>query len=658
MNIKLHQALFGYEGGHQLLASSVRLPNQARHALAVATDISGSAPESGFEKAFTGFQLPETEYFSLFCTWLAPEMRRPGCVWSHVLLIELPDIAEIRDLGTLRTFFTRPTTPLVTENYARPLEYRHSIHDTPLSAIKDDSVALPLINALYGDSIRPVILPAIKSSDYEALIFSIWSQQWPKLRRNFCFSTGSFADRATSGSIFDLQVTPIGNLHAWPRNGKHLIIEPEFSKKLLEAWVEEALYDLHEPNIHGLRAFMSQYGADLLYPRASFASLTKAFHGTRYNKAGNWKETLRNVAQDFPQPSDALRLKEGLISFQENTRIENLETIWETLLFLLNDPYAAAYSEISNPKSLVMRLWVDNRPRLLDKFSQLIQLDATPITTSFATALTDVLHPDDLRYVWEIHPELLSTIVRNRPDLSFDDDVWQLPISAQRRVLDALFQSDLKKKDWTEVIVAMLSANSDLAGKEAVVRAGHLAIEAIYRWVEGGGLQNHLPSNIWREAFEVLAVDQLNSMSLSPLRLALCAWLAPINEARRISGSRSDIQALVREPFDELPKPLHLPTAFFITTVGLLSDGHSGLPLLARGFMKVHNALATDDYPWESWQLLSPLLPSLGWFRDWDRCEKLRRALRDWLLEHHISMDSFDRTTDTLTRQYAPENMR
>ena len=89
--ILIHQALFGYDAGHHLLRTSTQLAPEVSRALSVATDLSGSPPKEGYEMSFTGMPLPGTEYYGLFCTWLAPEMPRPGCVWSHVLLI---DIAE------------------------------------------------------------------------------------------------------------------------------------------------------------------------------------------------------------------------------------------------------------------------------------------------------------------------------------------------------------------------------------------------------------------------------------------------------------------------------------------------------------------------------------------------------------------------------------
>jgi hypothetical protein len=64
----------------------------------------------------------------------------------------------------------------------------------------------------------------------------------------------------------------------------------------------------------------------------------------------------------------------------------------------------------------------------------------------------------------------------------------------------------------------------------------------------------------------------------------------------------------------------------------------AAIKLLARGFFIVHDALASDNYSPEDWLLLSPELPQLGMWRDWDRCKKLRRAVRYCSSEHKPSI--------------------
>src|SRR4051794_284651 len=82
-----HQALYGYDDGHRLLASSVELDGVDQHLLARQTD-SPDAGTPGWEALLAGYPLPSGRY-AWTMTWPAPEMSRPGCVWTHVLILDL-----------------------------------------------------------------------------------------------------------------------------------------------------------------------------------------------------------------------------------------------------------------------------------------------------------------------------------------------------------------------------------------------------------------------------------------------------------------------------------------------------------------------------------------------------------------------------------------
>src|ERR1043166_1580444 len=120
-DIQVDQALFGYSEGHSLIASSTTFSPTTLQLLSALTDMSGPVMVPGFEESYTGLYLPETDYYALCKTWFAPEMRRPGCVWSHVLLIHLADIASLEDPGTLRQVFVRPWSGF------DAVEYRKSV---------------------------------------------------------------------------------------------------------------------------------------------------------------------------------------------------------------------------------------------------------------------------------------------------------------------------------------------------------------------------------------------------------------------------------------------------------------------------------------------------------------------------------------------------
>jgi hypothetical protein len=71
-----------------------------------------------------------------------------------------------------------------------------------------------------------------------------------------------------------------------------------------------------------------------------------------------------------------------------------------------------------------------------------------------------------------------------------------------------------------------------------------------------------------------------------------------------------------------------------LVTLGLRSTVPEAVHLILRGYFVVYDALASTDYPWESWSLLANELPQPGWWRDWDLCERLRQGVRQWLYKY------------------------
>ena len=95
--MRLDQTLHGYKDGHRLLRASRELPASTHRQMALLSDMSGSTLVRGFEEYLTGYPLPEIGVYAIARTWYAPEMRRPGCVWTHTLLCSFADLQQIVD---------------------------------------------------------------------------------------------------------------------------------------------------------------------------------------------------------------------------------------------------------------------------------------------------------------------------------------------------------------------------------------------------------------------------------------------------------------------------------------------------------------------------------------------------------------------------------
>jgi hypothetical protein len=307
--------------------------------------------------------LSGTNVYTLFCTWLAPEMSRPGCVWSHVLFIEFADLATLVDLASLKSLFRRPKQSF--QAYEVPLSFTPNANFIiPDTSLPTTAASKELLLGLYAWPEQPLVAIADENAGLERVTFAIWSQQWPRLRREFRFSTGSFADRGRTGAPFELQISPTANRRAWQRSDKFTLIgrqENQLSTSSSIKWLRYAETDLAMPDIEGFRAFLRSYGADVGSPRSAFSRLAETFERT-HSAAGDWRETLEAIGNAFPDPSDALTLKRTMVEAEEDSNHVPLAgRVAAIISFFLTSPLAPAFARAEAGFSEVCPVDVDER---------------------------------------------------------------------------------------------------------------------------------------------------------------------------------------------------------------------------------------------------------------------------------------------------------
>jgi hypothetical protein len=630
----VQQALFGYREGHNLLASSISLSPQARHFLATITDSSGTESSDGFDCGYTGVPVPDTDYYALFCTWLAPEMPRPGCVWSHVLLVELTDLARISNLSVLWKLYRRPTIPaqLGFSDYLQELTLEQTLDTGVFTKSIDRHRASVLLNALYEQPESGVVVLDQECSPWEEIVFDIWSQQWPRLRRNFAFSTSSLGDRRLAGVSFDLQIAPAKSDRLWRRKGLPTLVVDMMSENsqvaLEQSWINVVLADLEHHGASELRNFFFAYASDIEKPRRAFPLLVKAYTSLSTNL--DWGERLRSIGTIFPNESEALRLKEMLVTPNNPAK---LDREWSTAAFLLGSPEAKAYAKVPfDHVGLAPNLWNDKREDVLALIARLVRQDEHPSSRAFANAIGKCVAPNDLHSIAQRHPELIPVFISQRTELAHEVGTWELPGYVQSQIFEVLEGLSLSQEEWGGIMEAMFVAATFVSVNSAVRNSGSYAMPGAFRWLNHEISKRLLPSPEWRHALIEAAANELaGGKTLSPSQLALCSWIVPPEAVRYwLSTSRTDLLELASKSLDELPKPLRSYTAFVLVTVGLRSKTLDGVKLIKRGYFQVHEVLANGQATSDEWALLGPELPRIGW-NEWDRCEKLRRAARKWL---------------------------
>ncbi|MCK4823853.1 hypothetical protein KA005_49325, partial [bacterium] len=386
--VSIDQVLHGYSDGHRLLESSRSFGREAERIMFVLSDMSGPTMVKELESYLTGYPLHDSGVYALAKTWYAPEMDRPGCVWTHTLIIRFSDIPNMKDPRKLLSMFHRPNTKESWALYRSPVEV--PIGDSARSADFELNQSSGLVSwviaALYGSPETPVFIAVHNSSRFEDLVLRIWNQQWPSLRRSFSFCTGSISNRKLDDRFFDLQIVPKRSLDQIKRElpfAECLDSEKEVDLAKTPAWISLTAYDMLSSSNAKLRRFLWNFGADEIKGRKTFKKLVEVFLALEDVDSGGMSisELIKSVAKIFPTKKDGSRLKSAIFgSAKAKNRV--LPTVGE--IDLLRELSITGYHKNFDKKTLKISeraktLWKSQQEVAKQLLVNLISYDLNPL---------------------------------------------------------------------------------------------------------------------------------------------------------------------------------------------------------------------------------------------------------------------------------------
>jgi hypothetical protein len=183
---QIDQVLHGYRNGHRLLAASLDLDERSAAAMLGLSDLLVEAAE--VSTYLVGYALRSANRYVLARTWRAPEMPRPGCVWTHSLLLSYSDLARIENPNQLLPLFRRPTGEGWTPYTEAIVERRHP--ETGPPDVLDQGRLASAMAAFYAQADSRVDLPGTGVDD-EQMSLALWRQMWPRLRRGLFFCSAA-----------------------------------------------------------------------------------------------------------------------------------------------------------------------------------------------------------------------------------------------------------------------------------------------------------------------------------------------------------------------------------------------------------------------------------------------------------------------------------
>lgn len=646
--IVLQQALHGYSDGHRLIASSIDFPQGLARDVRIISDLSGQTLRPGFETYMTGYPLSEVNYYAVARTWYAHEMKRPGSVWTHTLFISFTDLARIANLSQLDNYFIKPQDN--TNSYSQPISLLAD--NDAQKPITSSPYIAAIISLLYAEPNLPVYVPTATRELFETFVLALWSQQWPRLRRSFSFCTGALAPRTFRGEPLSLQLLP--DTFRLAQEGRRIGLELREQNGVLPFWIKATIDDLPDTT-SSLRKFLWQYGADVRFSRNVFRDLVEAYYNaqTKPWSLRKVEELVAEIAISFPEPDDALSLKNDLFG-KRSLNSSNINEETSILSALSTTSHDTSFSKLSpqliqrsrelalmSPLSAEQLLVECGRNTTNSLFGEVIQGIGAVLPASATSHLAyDV-------------PSLFLDVIKSNPNLAETPAVWRTVIgigpSLSTPLLSRLQTIDV---NVDKLVYAAIEAGVQGLAHDIYRIWGHQVAKAAIEWLatnEGLTLSQQWTQILHDE--HQLVTSWLSENPKNAIRLATTffSWVNPSELSTQPAFNPLDWTTCYKEGNTSLSDWKGQLAATFLLACGLSSNHGDAWQLIDQTFVPVHQAQYTGRLEISAWNILEPILPPDKYNKPWDRCERLREALIVTYAKNSWPIAKLERVIDNQT---------
>ena len=629
--VEIHQALHGYSDGHRQLAISTKLEPSDTKLLLTFSDISGAGAKPDSDGYLTGYPLFKSGFFALSRTWLALNMPRPGCVWTHTLLVRFADLAVIETLEELNDCFTYPEHRGQFVKFNSPMEYVFT--NSANRSIQITEVEALVLRELYGRPTRRLCIERPDSNSDE-LVFALWSQQWPRLRRSFSFCSLCTRDRSSSGINFDLQMFPVslGNIAGL------ITHSPDDHSRVSthDDWVVRALRDLERPNGENLRSFLKLIGSDVEGGREAFKPMCTLFAALKEKNDGlaSLGRALTTLESE-PSLSSARTARKAVANAATRNidRIDDVELsfLWKNIEFVSGELLS------KHGPVVVQTLW-RKKPEDIDK------LDVHNATQRrlIKNTVKSIELSELIGHITGI-PGLQESALQLRPELMQEVSFWKNATELEKSVEAAATSAHRK-----ECLVAMILAERNELPNLAVRNLGErdilsVVVSLINRNEDVGDLQT------WTKAATRNPVGiteiMLESKELNLTFLTMVARCLSEESIPNFKGRDPWLIALKHAEVEDKEKPIDLRLSVFLLNRALGGESRSPGGLVRVGFESVDRAVVERRLPEVLWRKLEKHLPqSIFWFY-WSRSHRLRTAVAGLFVDRRLPVEEFIQVT-------------
>lgn len=639
-SVKVHQALHGYGDGHQLLASSMDFTREQQWQLLVMSDLSGPAFRSGFESYVSGYPLVSGGYYCFAKTWFAPEQARPGCVWTHTLLVPDTEVARVLDFSSLASRWRKPQSSGDSDSFSTELTIA-SGDVTPSNLSR--TLACAAVYGLYGQPDRPLAVASELSKPFEPLVIALLSQQWARLRRSFRFCTGALARPDVP---YDFVIGPpnvFRNVQADSR------ATGSFESNDVPAeeheWVDIATDDLlaGAPG-SGLRRYLSLFGPDYTDGRAAYRPLCQIY-STGLQSQAQPEQLISLIARFAPEPDASRRLKAAYFGRSETAWSSTRDATSVARALVVHPAVDSIPSDVAVIAARAAALVESNFLGAADLAAMAGKIGGSRGEEFLRGFAEGVASRPGL--VSDLPLSVVLDLLKRSEALIGAPVIWSRPPVEQLEIAGYVVSLGLRAADGDTALMAALGARAWSAIGILIAHFPSNGVRTVLNWIEKSRPSGiALPAGVRRalEEHRHQIVEAVASHSVGPYalrtltalldprsfevrKLGAAVWLAVVSMEEAVSpdaesGAQKSKWGSTGADGDNWEAPYsELVTDAFVLALGFLLRSGESAALVRAAFTRIYEAARVDGLPVYLWDYVEPELP---WSRsNWDRCERL-----------------------------------
>ncbi|EHI99076.1 hypothetical protein CDLVIII_2432 [Clostridium sp. DL-VIII] len=625
--IKIDQMLNGYQNGHCKIASSIDLSLNDENIINILSDVSGMSSNIEWESYITGYPLENENIYVFAKTWIAKEMKRPGCVWTHSLLINIDELKYIKSTNNILKLFKYPSNS----------KYDYYKNEILLEANENEKFIFDkkqyeyiVYTMLSNDN--SVIIENDKSDDYARIIIDILIQQNKVFLRQFSFCTKSFNSRKLNRQDFSYQIVPenLGNRVIREISEKNVFYKSIEHVEQLPKWVNLITIDFINHNMDKFENYKKQHGK-LFETRKYFNKFAKMFYAfNNSNISKSFLGYMNAVKIVFKDEYEELSYKTiEIICNNYNMQWFNNRNISELCLELVDDN--EFFIENSNRIISYLRdiLYDEYRDSIYTYFKKYCNDNLNDFGSSLVNELLVKIKIEDFAKVSNMEFDVSLILIKANNNLICCRDIWKQSIEYQIRLISQLDIDSIEFDFENFVNELILNCSNEIAEKVYEI-AGDKLVEEVWNWCKLNSFScdllykwiNYLVYNV-RQCLE--AVAEINNRDFVFIILnkinVYNIDLNSINPQIWIVIFRNNSFSEWIEKKNEIAL-LYLP---IILKAGLIFPND----IVSFCFNIVNNLLATDKINCDEWRKVDSLLPRMPLIGDWDKCKRLKKAFKN-----------------------------